>query len=389
LMAALLGFTSPLIAEFFNEPVLIPLARVLALSFIVNAIGAIHMTLYRKHLDFKILMKIGIISTIVSGLVAIIFAYNGYGVWALAYQTITKSVVTTTLLWVISSWRPIFSFSILSLRQLFSFGGYLTLSAILDVAFNQIYFLLIGKFFGVRDLGFYARAENTKQIPINFLSGTLQRVAFPIFSATAHDEVKLRAGVRLAIRGIMLLNVPMVLGLMATSESFIPVVFGEKWLPAVPYLQILCLAGVFWPLAVINLNVLMALGHSDLFFKLEIVKKVLGVLFIVVGISYGIIGLAWSQVASGIAGFFINSYYTGRFLGYGARKQFIDFAPTLLIAIVMAIIVYVAGNAFLEKSFTTLCVQVFIGVGVYVIISLLVRLTALHDVIVLFSSKKP
>jgi len=133
----------------------------------------------------------------------------------------------------------------------------------------------------------------------------------------------------------------------------------------------------------------MALGHSDLFFKLEIVKKVLGVLFIVVGISYGIIGLAWSRVALGIVGFVINSYYTGKFLDYGARKQFIDIAPTLLIAIVMAIIVYVAGNAFLEKSFTTLCVQVFIGVGVYVIISRLVRLTALHDVIVLFSSKKP
>ena len=387
LVAILLWFSAPLIANFFNLSILIPLTKVIAFSLVVNALGSVQMTMFIKQLNFKILMKTGILSTFISGAVAISLAIYGYGIWALAFQMIVGSVVTTSLLWLYSSWRPKLNFSYLSLRSLFSFGGYLMLSALLDVVYNRAYYLLIGKFYGVRDLGFYTRADNTKQIPVDLLSRTLERVAFPIFSAAAHDKEKLQRGTKLAVRGIMLVNVPMMLGLMVTAENVVHVIFGEKWLPAVPILQVLCLAGIFWPLHVINLNILKAQGHSHLFFRLEIAKKIIGFSFLAIGMIFGIMGLAWSQVAFGIVGFMINAYYTGKFLDYGAFRQTADFIPGLLVAVIMAIVVFTIEKISTEEVVITLCLQVITGVCIYLGLSVFLKLKAYRDCINLLSKK--
>jgi len=385
LMSIFFWASAPFIAEFYGYPVLVPLIKVLALSVILNALGAIHMTLMTKQLDFKTPLKIGVVATLASGTVAIILAMNSYGVWALAIQTVTASMVTTMLLWVYSSWRPTLVFSMGSVRRLFGFGGYLMLAGLLDVAYNRLYTLLIGKFYSVVDLGFYARAETTKQIPVEVLSASLARVAFPVFSAVAHNREKLRRGAQLALRGLMLINVPMMLGLMVTAENVVSLVFGDKWLPSVPILQVLCLAGVFWPLHVINLSTLKALGHSHLFFRLEVIKKIVGTFLMVIGmLTYGVIGIAWSQVVFAIIGFLINSYYTNRYIDYGVTRQLYDVFPIAVISIFMALSVYALGLFPMLPLSAMLALQVAAGITMYFIILILFKINAYKDMINLF-----
>jgi O-antigen/teichoic acid export membrane protein len=326
-------------------------------------------------------MKIGAVSTVISGVVAIVMAWKGYGVWALAVQTVAASLVTTALLWLLSAWRPKWLFSFKSVKRLFGFGGYMLASGLLDIAYNRIYTLLIGKFYGVHELGFYNRADNTKQLPVGVLSGIMGRVAFPIFSAAAHDVVKLRKGVQLALRLMMLVNIPMMLGLAAVAEPLITVLFGEKWLPAVPIMQVLCIGGIFWPLHVINLNVLMAQGHSHLFFRLEVVKKIVGSILLLIGTFYGVMGIAWSQVAFGIVGFFINSHYSRIHLQYGPSHQLRDTLPIFIISFIATAIVYWIDNLLdgIEATLQ-LALQILVGSMTFLILAWASRLTALKDV---------
>lgn len=379
IMAAGLWVLAPSIAGFYDLPILIPLTGVLALNLFVSALGSIHGTLLTKRLDFKTPMKIGAIATTASGGVGIVMAWQGYGVWALALQTLASSFVTTVLLWQFNKWRPRLVFSMDSARRLFGFGGYLLMAGLLDIAYNRIYTLLIGKLYGVRDLGFYNRADGTKQLPVNVLTGILSRVALPIFSTASNDKEKLRRGVRHALRGIMLINVPMMFGVLATAEPLVLTLYGEKWLPAVPILQVLCLAGMLWPLHVLNLNVLMAQGYSKLFFRLEVIKKIVGTGLLIVGAAYGVMGIAWSQVVFGALAFAINAYYTRIYLNYGFWEQAGDFLPALGVSAVMALFVYGLGSLLAWDAALKLLVQVSSGVALYIFGCHMFRLEAYHD----------
>jgi len=378
-MAVALWLLAPWIADFYAMPVLVPLTGALALNLFVSALGAVHGTLLTKRLDFKTPMKIGAIATTASGAVGILMAWQGYGVWALAMQTLTSTILTTALLWVVNTWRPTREFSLASARRLFGFGGYLLMSGLLDIAYNRIYTLLIGKLYGVRELGFYNRADSTKQMPVGVLTGILSRVALPIFSTASGDKEKLRRGVRHALRGMMLINVPMMLGVMATAVPLVRTLFGEQWLPSVPILQVLALAGLLWPLHVINLNVLMAQGHSRLFFRLEVVKKLVGTALLLIGAAYGVMGIAWSQVVFGILAFGINAHYTRIHLNYSAWQQMQDFLPALLISVIMGLMVYALGNLLPWTAGLVLLAQVSAGVALFILGCALFRVQAYRD----------
>jgi len=327
-------------------------------------------------------MKIGVIASLSSGLLAIYLAREGFGVWALAVQVLLTSILTTILLWFFSSWRPRWIFSFRSVQSLFGFGGYLMAAGLLDIVYNQLYTVLIGKFYGVGQLGFYDRANNTKQIPVKLLSGVLARVAFPIFSAANKDNGKLYKGVQIAIQSLMLINTPIMLGLLVTADNLVLVLFGGKWLASVPLLKVLCLAGIFWPLHVINLNVLKAQGHSGLFFKLEIFKKVIGTLFLLVGVFYyGVLGLAWSQVAFGFVAFFINSFYTGKKINYGAWKQIKDFIAVLFISFAMAGTIFFSSDYIIDSTLVILIHQMVIGICIYIILCMFFRISAYRALI--------
>ena len=387
-MGALVGLglwaSSPLIAAFYDLPILKPLIAVMALNVLLGALGAIHGTLLTKQLDFRTQLKVGAIATVISGAVAVVMAWKGFGVWALVAQTLVMTTTTTLLLWTFHRWRPAWTFSPASAHRLFGFGGYMLAATLSDIAYNRLYTLLIGKFYGVRELGFYNRAEATKQLPGNVLTSILARVSFPMFSAAATDTDKLRRGTQLAVRGMMLLNAPMMLGLAALAEPLVLTLFGAKWLPAAPMLQVLCLAGVLWPLHVINLNVLMAQGHARLILRLEVAKKLIGVGLLVVGTYHGVMGIAWSQVAFSLLAFMINVRYTKRFLDYGARAQLRDFMPALVVAIAMAAVIHGLSFHWRATPAVELSVLTVFGALLFLLLGWLGRLAAMHDVVALF-----
>lgn len=271
--------------------------------------------------------------------------------------------------------------------MLFGFGGYMLAATLLDTLYSKGYSVLIGKFYGTRELGLYSQADNTKQFPTGMLSAILSRVAFPMLSAIAEDKARLQRGVQLCIRSMMLINIPMMLGLAVLADTMMEAVFGVKWLAAAPIMQILCLAAVLWPLHVINVNVLLAQGHSRLIFNLQIVKSILGIALLVIGSRYGIIGIAWSQVALSGAGFILNTHYTKVHLDYGALKQLRDNLPAMLVCLPMIAVVH-----FLEIYWeATPIIKLFgltgIGIVLFVGISYLSGLAALKDMLNLFQRK--
>jgi O-antigen/teichoic acid export membrane protein len=393
LVALSLWAAAPLIASFFVLPVLLPLTGLLALNIFLSALGSIHGTLLTKHLNFRVQMKIGAFSSLISGAIAITMACYGFGVWALAAQTLAATSLTTLLLWCLNPWRPALVFSKKSVRKLFGFGGYMLASSLLDIIYNRAYTVLIGHFFGVRELGFYNRADGTKQLPVGVLTSILSRVALPVFSTAAQDKAQLRRGVQLALRGMMLINVPMMLGIAATAEPLVLTLFGIQWLPSVHLLQVLSLGAVLWPLHVININVLIAQGHSHLLFRLEVVKKILGTTLLMTGTFYGVMGIAWSQVIFGALAFVINAYYSQRFLAYGVLAQTRDFLATLTISVVMALAVYWASTQTYLLPMPLLApvqliLLIVLGFIIFIGLAFLFRLTALRDVVNLFPRRK-
>lgn len=381
LCALLLWLAAPLIASFFGFPILIPLTGMLAVSLVLNALGSIHLVLLSKKLDFKMPMLVSSAAAVISGATAIAMAMQGFGIWALAWQAVVSSLVSTVLLWCLSSWRPTLEFRFASLKGLFRFGGYLMLSGLLDIAYNRAYSILIGKFYGVRDLAFYNRADNTKQIPVDVLAAALSKVAFPVFATVAGDPEKLRRGVRTVVLVIMFVNLPVMFGLMATAENVIRLLFGEQWLASVPILQVLCIAGMFWPLHVINLSVLKAQGHANLFFRLEVIKKTIGAAALLVGTYYGVMGIAWSQVFMGAAAFAINAHYSGKYLGYGAIPQLIDTLSSFLMAGGMAAVVLGIDNLVSMTASAQLALQVSVGFISFLMLAVVFRHSALREIL--------
>lgn len=376
--AIVLCAASPFIATFYEMPLLRPLTCAMALNLFISAFGSVHTALLTKALDFQTQMKISVVSSSLSGVAAVALAWRGAGVWSLVTQVLLSTAITVGLLWYWHAWRPARRFSMQSLRSLWRFGGFMLLSGLLDTVFGRLHTLVIGKLYSPRDLGFYNRAAGTQQLPANVLTGVLNRVVFPVFSAAAADKELLRRGVRKVLIGMMMLNIPMMLGMMVTAEPLVITLFGDKWRSCVPVLQVLCLAGVLWPLHVINLNVLMAQGHSNLFFRIEVAKKVLGVAALAAASPFGVVAIAWSQVGLGVACFLLNAYYTGVLLGYTALQQARDFMPYLAVSVFMAGVVWVISSG-LPMTPGVLLLQVAVGASVYLVACKLLRLVAYEE----------
>lgn len=384
-----LCWAAPWIAAFFEQPALQDLTYAMALNLFLGAFGAIQNVLLAKTLNFKLLMKIGVVASLLSGVLAVILAWQGFGIWSLALQTLASTGLTVVLLWWWHPWRPQWVFSLAALRSLFRFGGFWLLSALLDTLYGRLFNILIGKLFSARELGFYTRATSTQQLLANVLTSILNRVAFPMFSSAAADKVQLVRGMRKALRTIMLFNIPAMLGLMVVSEPLVVTLFGEKWLQSVPLLQVLCLVGVLWPLHVINLNVLIAQGYSNLFFRIEVLKKIIGVVAIGVASFYGVLAIAWSQVIVGLLCFLLNAHYTGIFLGYSAWNQMRDSLPYLAISVFMILAVWPIHLYFALSSAAQLGLVSGVGILIYLLACRLFHLAAFDEVWMLMTHHRP
>jgi teichuronic acid exporter len=384
LAAALLCLLAPWIAKSFTQPVLRYLTYAAALNLFVNALGSIHLTLLTKELNFKTIAQVSSVSSLISGTAAIVLAVKGFGVWSLAVQTVTTSVISVVLLWLRHPWRPGWIFSFSSLRSLFRFGGYLMVIGIIDALDTNLYSLLIGKYYSIRDVGFYERAQKTNQLPINLIMLMINRVAFSVFSSVAGDKKKLRYGFRKAQRIVMYINMPIMAGMVVLADPIIVTLFGDAWLNSIPILQVLGLMGMMWPMHMLNISVLKAQGRSDLYFNLALIKKTVTVILTITGSFYGIIAIAWAQVASSIFSLLVNSYYSRILLNYGIAKQIRDLLPCLATALLSGYGMWQTTYSLKLPDTMELIIALMIGAVLYLTASVIFRIQALWDIIELF-----
>lgn len=375
-----LGLSGPLIAGFFRQPVLALLSWLMGFNLFLGAFGAVHAALLLKQLDFRTLMKVGISATAVSGVVAIALAWLGAGVWALATQAVTATAVTVLLLWRLSPWRPARTFDPVALRGMFGYGGFLLMSALLEQVYLRFSSIVIGRTFGAHEVGLFSRAEGIRQVPVGVITGVVGRVAFPAFSQLVGDSERLRRGVQGSLQALMVVSIPAMLGMLVVAEPLVVTLFGEPWRATIPLLRVLCLAGLFWPLHAINLYALMAQGQSRECFRVETVKRAIGLLLLLAAVPFGLLAMAWSQVALALIAFFLNAHYTGVNLQYGAVRQIRHLFPYLAVGALMAGAVWMLDRVLLDMSMAVrLVLDVAAGVLVYAGACAAVQLQAFVD----------
>ena len=333
-------FGAPYIASFFNEPQLTMLTRVMGIIVIINGVAIVQRTILVKNIDFKTQTKISLIASISSGAVGIGMALYGLGVWSLVGQQISRQTLNTLFLWIYGTWRPRLKFSVESFKQLFGFGWKLLASGLIDALWREIYQVVIGKCYSSSMLGQYTRSTQFSAVFSSNLTTIVQRVSFPVLSQLQDDKQRLKEGYRKVIKVTMYVTFSCMLMLAAVAHPMINVLIGEKWNEAANMLPIVCFIMMLYPLHSLNLNMLQVQGRSDLFLKLEIIKKVFAVGPILLGIFIDIYYMLWGSVVTGLISYYLNSYYSGKYLKYDFWSQVKDIAPSFLLASVTALIVY-------------------------------------------------
>ena len=379
---SILFFSAPAISNFFNEPELISILRAIGFILIIDSLSLIQRTILTKQINFKLQARISLISSIGSGTVAILMAYKGYGVWSLVSQQLIRQTLNTVFLWMWNGWKPILVFSINSFRELFGFGSKLLISGLIDTIYRNVYYLVIGKYFSAQDLGFYTRADQFKALPSQNLNAIIGRVSYPVLAEIQDDIPRLKNNYQKLIRSTMFVTFILMLGMAAVAKPMILTLIGEKWEPAVIYLQLLCFVGMFYPLHALNLNMLQVQGRSDLFLKLEIIKKTLAIPNIIIGIFFGIKIMILGMFVNTIIAYYLNSYWSGKLIGYSTAQQVKDILPSFILALLMGSIVYLVGIFSSLNSLWILMIQIFVGAVFILVIG---ELTKFKDYIFLKS----
>lgn len=364
LMIAVLYFCSPLIAHFYNMSILTPVLRVCSLSLFFNALWHVHIAILQKKLMFKKLFAANTASGLLAGIISILAAYKGFGVWALVMYQVLNSLISTVIIWVLVPWRPKLLFSWGSIKELFGFGSRLLVSSLIDTVYGNIQPLVIGKFFSSSDLGYYNQGKQIPNVLVNNLNGSIQGVMFPVFSEYQNNQYRLKQLVRRSIVTSCFIVFPMMAGLVAVARPMTLLLLTEKWLPSVPFMQISCIIYALWPIHTANLQAINAVGRSDIFLKLEIIKKIVGIAILCGTVPFGIYPMLWGTVASGVISSFINAYPNRKLLGYSYFEQIKDILPSLFLSLAMAGVCLLVLLLNLN-NWLTLILQIIIGVAFY------------------------
>lgn len=336
----LLYFTAPWVAGFYKSPLLAQILKVYTLTFIINAFFAVQKAILVKDMNFKYQLRISIPSLILSGILGIYLAFAGWGVWSLVYMYICKSVLDGILYWIFIKWRPTVEFSLTVAKHHLKYGMNICISSLIHVIYTDLYNLFIGRVYNSTILGYYFRASSTKTLIVNNLSTTLDKVLFPVFAHIQDDNVRLKHVYQKVMQQVFFWICPILTYFLIMAEPIFVFVFSEKWLPAVPYFQILCLVGILTPIQTYNVNILKVKGRSDLVLRLEYVKKPIFIIGIIISIKYGIMALMWNQVIANLVGLFINSYYSGKMIDYSLFQQIKDLSKTIFITVFVGILGY-------------------------------------------------
>ncbi|MBP1762984.1 MAG: lipopolysaccharide biosynthesis protein [Firmicutes bacterium] len=368
-----LYLSAPLIADFYQEDQIIAILRVLSITLFFGAVNSIQYAVVSRTMKFQKVFFSTLGGTLFSGSLGIVMAYAGFGVWALVAQHLTNQLLITVILWFTVKWRPGMLFSLSRVKSLFAFGRNLLCSSMLDTIYSNLYSLVIGKMYNPEMLGYFVRGEQFPRLIITNINGSISSVMLPALSASQDDKGKVKAMVRRSIVTSSFVIFPMMTGLGVCAELLVKILLTDKWLPCVPFLQMMCITFAFWPIHVANLQAIKALGRSDIFLKLEIIKKCLGVIVLAISAPFGIyIMVAFMPVTSFISTA-INSYPNGKLLQYSFKEQWLDIIPSLLLSVVMGAAIYPIH--FTDwNSGVKLLGQVIAGASVYIGLAFLFKL---------------
>jgi O-antigen/teichoic acid export membrane protein len=344
---ALVFFLAPAIARFYEQPILINIIRVFCITFIFNAFRSVQSAKLTKELNFKTQMMIQVPSLIIAGILGIVLAYNGFGVWSLVWMYLLQSFLSALQHWLYSGWRPDLSLDKERFKYHFSFGYKMTLSNLINTVYSNLYTIIIAKYFSAAQLGFYTRALSLRQLPISNLSSALNKVTYPMLASINEDNVKLKKIYKRVMQQVVFWVAPFLTLLVVVAEPFISFLLTDKWLPAVPYFQILCVAGFWLPLNSYNYNIIKVKGESGLILKIQMAKKSFGIIGIFLAIPFGIKGLLYFQVISSLLDYYLDAYFGGRMINYLMAEQFRDIAPAVGIALLIGVVTWFL-DAFLK-----------------------------------------
>jgi len=380
LIYLLIILISPFIGNFFHQKEVVPILKVLSLILIIDSFMIVQKIILIKNIDFKMQAKLSMISNITSGIIGIILAYYGYGVWSLVYRTMLNSIFLSSLLWIFTKWKLSFEFSFDSLKEMFNFGSKLLISSLLNNIYINVNYFIIGKYFTLSELGFYTRADQFQNVLSNNLTRTIQRVSFPALASIQNDKSQLKYAYKSIVKLTMFISFTLMFGMAAIAKPMVLTLLGVKWLGCVEYLQLLCFAGVLYPLHALNLNILNVKGRSDLYLKLEIVKKILVVPVIIVGVAIGIKAMIIGMIVNSIVAYYLNAFYSGRLIGYSLKQQFKDIFPSFALSITVGTIVFICGTILNLSPILKLIVQIILGIGLTVLFSEIIKLSEFMEI---------
>lgn len=377
---------APLISRFYAIEQLTPVLRVLGISVLIAALKSVQHAYVARKMIFKKFFICTLLGTISSAFIGIWMAYNGYGVWALVTQQLANTIIDTIMLWTTVKWRPIWDFSFDRLKSLFKFGWKMLCSGLIDTIYNELYGLTIGKIYNSEQLAYYNRANQFPKIITVNIDGSISSVMLPALSNEQDNKEKVKSMVRRAIKTSSFLLFPMMIGLAVVAEPLIKIILTDKWLPAVPLLQLLCFSYALWPIHTINLQAISAMGRSDIFLRLEIIKKVIGIIALLISCPFGITTMVVMKIITSIISTFINSHPNKKLLNYTYLDQMKDIVPALLASFAMGAIVYIIS--FIRINIIVrLIIQIVIGILSYITLSYLFKLESLTYIIEMLKNK--
>lgn len=332
--------SAPLIAEFYDQEILIDLIRVFCIIFLITALSSVQLAILTKKMLFKKITNYTLPASIVGLTVGLYLGFQNYGVWSLVWMQISTKIVLSFLLWLNSSWKPTLDFSFSKLKYHYNYGYKLLLSTLLNKFFLNIYNIIIGKYYSIQTIGYYERSSSINNFSSDALTGIIKRVTFPLISSIKDDKIRVKKVYKKILRVTFFISAPIMMGLAAIAKPLFLLVLGMEWLPATIFFQILCISSTLYPIHSLNLNILKVYGRTDLFLKLEIYKKILMTVCIVVSLPFGVLGLVWSSVICSMIALLINTKYSGQLINYQTKSQLYHMLPIVFITFFTFVIMY-------------------------------------------------
>ena len=379
--------SAPFIADFYKDSSLVSIVRVISLTLIISGVKGVQQSYVSRHMLFKRFFFSTLGGTIFSAVLGIIMAYAGLGVWAIVFQQLSNNAIDTLILWITVKWRPIKKFSWSRLKNLLSFGWKILASSLLDTVYNNLRNMIIGKLYTSADLAFYNQGDKFPKLIVTNINTSIDSVLLPTMSNEQDNHVRVKDMTRRAIKISTYIMAPLMIGLAFCAKPIVQIVLTDKWLPCVPYLQIFCISYLFWPIHTANLNAIKAMGRSDLFLKLEVIKKFIGMILLLITMNISVMAMAYSLLISGLISQVINSWPNRYLLKYSYIDQIKDILPNIVMALIMGVFVYFISYLNLSVLIS-LIVQIILGGLIYLVLSIFTKNDSFTYLINILKSRK-